>query len=123
MNRRGFTLAELLIVVAIIALLALILLPNLLRARKTALQTALSAHVRNVYTAYLAESAEHPLTSAEEVIQGGDGCDRKGATASGYPWTAPPPILRSCTVEVAPDGYGFIVRATDSDGLVYEAGR
>jgi type IV pilus assembly protein PilA len=51
MNRKGFTLVEIMIVVAIIALLAAIAIPNLLSAKKTANEAAAKASVRSLSTA------------------------------------------------------------------------
>jgi prepilin-type N-terminal cleavage/methylation domain-containing protein len=50
-QRHGFTLVEIMIVVAIIALLAAIAIPNLLRARHNANEAAAIAAVRTISTA------------------------------------------------------------------------
>jgi type IV pilus assembly protein PilA len=51
MRKRGFTLVEIMIVVAIIALLAAIAIPNLLQARRTANDAAAQANIRTLSTA------------------------------------------------------------------------
>jgi type IV pilus assembly protein PilA len=51
MNRKGFTLVEIMIVVAIIALLAAIAIPNLLSAKRTANTAAAKANIRALSTA------------------------------------------------------------------------
>ncbi len=57
---RGFSLIELLIVVAIILIIAAIAIPNLLRARIAANEASAANSVRSINTAEFAYSAQYP---------------------------------------------------------------
>ena len=56
-NNRGFSLLELLIVVAIILIIATIAIPSLLRSRQSANETAAVANMRNLNSAQVSYSS------------------------------------------------------------------
>jgi len=65
-NQRGFTLIELMIVVAIIAILAGILIPNFTHARAQAQTAACEANLREIATAfelYYADNQQYPAAA------------------------------------------------------------
>jgi len=94
MNRKGFTLVEIMIVVAIIALLAAIAIPNLLSAKRTANTAAAKANIR-------------ALSTAAEVYATGHNGAYPADAAAIAPYIAPATVLCASTSAAPVQGYVY----------------
>jgi len=94
LGKRGFTLVEIMIVVAIIALLAAIAIPNLLRARHNANEAAAIASLRT-------------LSTAEESYRAAQNPPRYGTLA--LLAAAVPPYIDVTLAAGAKQGYNFVM--------------
>ena len=66
-NKKGFTIVELVIVIAVIAILAAVLIPNLSRLVEKANESKAMQQAKAAYEAYLVETDSDGKTNAEKV--------------------------------------------------------
>jgi len=82
-NQKGFSLIELLIVVAIILIIAAIAIPNLLRARIAANESSAVGSIRTIVTAEISYANSYQIGPAAAIgnLQNPAGCVASAATA------------------------------------------
>ena len=131
-NRKGFTLVEIMIVVAIIALLAAIAIPNLLRARANANEAAAVAALKTVASAaisYRSVNISYPLVLASMAspnatppyIDSTLGCTTQPCAKSGYSFAMTGGV-NTFTATAVPQDYqvsGIRSFYLDESGVIY----
>lgn len=107
---QGFTLAELLITVTVIALLAAIVLPNLLRSRVAAGESAAVSSIREINRAEIAYQAAYPTLgfSANLAALGPGGMECQGRSPE-HACLLSSQLSAASSPEHSRNGYWFLV--------------
>jgi prepilin-type N-terminal cleavage/methylation domain-containing protein len=109
---KGFSLIELLIVVAIILIIAAIAIPNLLRARIAANEASAANSVRKVATAEVAYSSAYPTIGYAPTLV------ELGGTLPCTPSSTTACILDEVLSSGSKSGYNFVAVGSASGGTV-----
>jgi type IV pilus assembly protein PilA len=101
-KQKGFSLIELLIVVAIILIIAAIAIPNLLRARIAANESSAVASIRTINTAQISYNSAYPTVGFANLTALSGSC-----TGSTLPTSAAACLIDSQLASGSKSGYTF----------------
>lgn len=116
-DRSGFTIIELLIAIAIIGVLALAVIPSLLRARNEAQVRSLQVHSKNVQTAAVAWLASNSDRTSADAVAAWSPC-LTALSIDGYATPPAPAPATECTVAPAPGGRVDAIVVGDINGTI-----
>ena len=116
-KERGFSLIELLIVVAIILVIAAVAIPSLLRSRMSANEASAIASLRTILTSEIVYSASYTVGFAANLTSLSDGGAPANCTPPAIPAAASACLIDSTLASGTKSGYLFTYAATASGGV------
>jgi type IV pilus assembly protein PilA len=113
-NQKGFSLIELLIVVAIILIIAAIAIPNLMRSKMAANEASAVGSLRSLNTACVTYASTYGIgfpVGLANLAPPGTGTAATSATAD---------LIDSVLASGTKSGYSFVLTAANLSGTVYQ---
>jgi type IV pilus assembly protein PilA len=117
-KQKGFSLIELLIVVAIILIIAAIAIPNLMRARMSANESSAASSIRSITTAEVSFETAYPTVGFSNLANLGGASPCTPSTTTGC--FIDNFLATSAGTAPGKDGYTFVVTVS-SGGSAYDS--
>ena len=117
-KQSGFSLIELLIVVAIILIIAAIAIPNLLASRMSANESSAAQESRNITTAEVVYSTQYNIGYATTLTSLGD----SGGCGAGSVSSTNACLIDAVLAAGAKSGYNFVYAPTNVDAATHYQG-
>lgn len=119
-NRKGFTLVELVVVIAILGILSSIAVPRLNKSRQTAVVTAHNSNIRTLESAANMYIADKGLPSEEKTFSGDSGNDMLDFVQE---WPKVPDGINATGEGVPAPGSDYIVKISSEGKITIQPGR